>query len=41
MNGNTKSAALLPKAPAKRLIKLCQSASAPHVSFEANEREAA
>jgi hypothetical protein len=41
MNGNTKSAALLPKAAAKRLIKLCQSASAPRVSFEANEREAA
>jgi hypothetical protein len=28
-------------AAAKRLIKLCQSASAPGVSFEANEREAA
>ena len=32
---------LLPKADANRLIKLCQSASAPRVSFETTEREAA
>jgi hypothetical protein len=32
--------ALLPKADANRLIKLCQSASAPRVSFETTEREA-
>jgi hypothetical protein len=35
------AAALLPKADANRLIKLCQSASAPRVSFETTEREAA
>ena len=35
------AAALLPKADANRLIKLCQSASAPRVSFETAEREAA
>jgi hypothetical protein len=33
--------ALLPKAHANKLIKLCQSASAPRVSFETTEREAA
>jgi hypothetical protein len=35
------AAALLPKADANKLIKLCQSASAPRVSFETTEREAA
>ncbi len=30
---------LLPKADAKKLIKLCQSASAPRVSFETTERD--
>ena len=35
------AAALLPKAEANRLITLCQSASAPRVSFETTEREAA
>ena len=35
------AAALLPKADANRLINLCQSASAPRVSFETTEREAA
>ena len=35
------AAALLPKADASKLIKLCQSASAPRVSFETTEREAA
>jgi hypothetical protein len=34
------AATLLPKADANRLIKLCQSASAPRVSFETTEREA-
>ena len=33
--------ALLPKADANRLINLCQSASAPRVSFETTERESA
>jgi hypothetical protein len=33
--------ALLPKADANRLIKLCQSASPPRVSFETTERETA
>jgi hypothetical protein len=33
--------ASLPKADANKLIKLCQSASAPRVSFETTEREAA
>ena len=37
----TEVAALLPKADANKLIKLCQSASAPRVSFETTEREAA
>ena len=32
---------LLPKTDANRLIKLCQSASAPRVSFETTEREVA
>lgn len=31
--------ALLPKAEANKLIKLCQSASAPRVSFETSARE--
>jgi len=35
------AAALLPKADANRLINLCQSASAPRVSFETTERVAA
>ena len=35
------AAALLPKADANRLIKLCQSASTPRVGFETTEREAA
>jgi hypothetical protein len=35
------AAALLPKAEANKLIELCQSASAPRVSFETAEREAA
>ena len=35
------AAALLPKTDANKLIKLCQSASAPRVSFETAEREAA
>jgi hypothetical protein len=35
------AAALLPKADASKLIKLCQSASAPRVSFETSERDAA
>lgn len=35
------AATLLPKADAKKLIKLCQSASAPRVSFETTERDAA
>ena len=35
------AAALLPKADANRLINLCQSASAPRVSFETTERETA
>ena len=34
------AAALLPKAEATELIKLCQSASTPRVSFETSEREA-
>jgi len=33
--------ALLPKAEAKKLIKLCEGASAPRVSFETTERDAA
>jgi hypothetical protein len=37
----TEAAALLPKAEANRLTKLCQSASAPRVSFETTERESA
>jgi hypothetical protein len=32
--------ALLPKADANRLVSLCQSVSAPRVSFETSEREA-
>ena len=35
------ASALLPKVDANKLIKLCQSASAPRVSFETTEREAA
>lgn len=35
------AAALLAKADAKKLIKLCESASAPRVSFETTDREAA
>jgi hypothetical protein len=35
------AAALLPKADANKLIKLCQTASAPRVSFETTERQAA
>jgi hypothetical protein len=35
------AAALLPKANANRLINFCQNASAPRVSFETTEREAA
>ena len=35
------AAVLPPKADANSLIKLCQSASAPRVSFETTEREAA
>jgi hypothetical protein len=35
------AAALLPKAESSRLISLCQSISAPRVSFETTEREAA
>ena len=35
------AAALLPASDANRLIKLCQSASTPRVSFETTEREAA
>jgi hypothetical protein len=34
-------AALLPKADGNHLLKLCQSGSAPRVSFETSEREAA
>ena len=34
-------AALLPKVEAKKLIKLCEGASAPRVSFETTERIAA
>ena len=37
----TEAAAILPKADAKKLIKLCQSASAPRVSFETSARELA
>ena len=33
--------ALLPKAEANKLIRLCQSASAPRASFETTERDAA
>jgi hypothetical protein len=39
--GISKSAALLPKATAKKLIVSAKSASAFHVSFETTEREAA
>ena len=35
------AATLLPKADANKLIRLCQSASAPRVSFETTERDAA
>ena len=35
------AAALLPKAEAKKLIKLCEGASAPRVSFETTDRDAA
>ncbi len=35
------AAALLPKADAKKLIKLCESASSPRVSFETTDRETA
>jgi hypothetical protein len=35
------AAALLPKTDANKVIKLCQSASAPRVSFETTERKAA
>jgi hypothetical protein len=34
----TEAAALLPKAEANKLIKLCETASAPRVSFETTER---
>jgi hypothetical protein len=40
-NASRVAAALLPKTDANKLIKLCQSASAPRVSFETTEREAA
>jgi hypothetical protein len=35
------AAVLLPKAETKKLIKLCEGASAPRVSFETSERDAA
>lgn len=35
------AAVLLPKAEAKKLIKLCEGASAPRVSFETTDRDAA
>ena len=37
-NFRTEAAALLPKAEANKLIKLCQTDSAPRVSFETTER---
>ncbi len=39
-NFRAEAAALLPKAEANKLVKLCQSASAPRVSFETTERAA-
>jgi hypothetical protein len=39
-NFRDEARALLPKAEANKLIKLCQSESAPRVSFETAERNA-